>query len=114
MRYSASAKCYTNSERAETFRSRPSLWAENRDHRAWSTGLVSGVAYAPRISVARSASSADDAPVAQLVAAIGLRSAGPEVAKETVNPTHWMAWLFIFLSLALIGEIASRRLRGAR
>ncbi|MDP9205803.1 MAG: hypothetical protein M3P12_10155, partial [Gemmatimonadota bacterium] len=85
-----------------------------RDHRALWTGLVGSVAYAPRISVARSASSVDDAPVAQLVAAIGPRSVGSGVAKETVNPTHWMAWLFILLSLALVAEVASRRLRGAR
>lgn len=85
-----------------------------RDHRAWWTGLVSGVAYARRTSPGGRAPTADDAPVARLVAAIGPRTAGPGVARQRVNPTHWMAWLFMFLSFALIAEVASRRLRGAR
>ena len=85
-----------------------------RDHRVWWTGLVSGVAYALRSSAGGNAVPTDDAPVARLVAAIGPRTAGQGVARQRVNPTHWMAWLFIFLSLALIAEVASRRLRGAR
>lgn len=85
-----------------------------RDHRAWWTGLVSSVAHSARLTVPGGALSADNAPIAQLVAAIGPRSGGSGVAKVTVSPTHWMAWLFILLSLALIAEVASRRLRGAR
>lgn len=85
-----------------------------RDHRAWWTGLVSSVAFSTRKTGRGPVVSADDAPVAQLVAAIGPRSGRLGVAKVTVNPTHWMAWLFILLSLALIAEVASRRLRGAR
>jgi len=85
-----------------------------RDHRAWWTGLVSSVAHSVRTPRPGPALSADDAPVAQLVAALGERSRRSGVAKVTVNPTHWMLWLFILLSLALIAEVASRRLRGAR
>ena len=85
-----------------------------RDHRGWWTGLVSGVAYARRTPLGGSARPVDDAPVARLVAAIGPRSAGAGVAQQRVNPAHWMAWLFILLSFALIAEVASRRLRGAR
>ena len=85
-----------------------------RDHRGWLTGLVSSVAYARRTPLVRPLLPADDAPVAQLVASIGPRSAGSGVARQTVNPTHWLAWLFTLLSLALIVEVASRRLRGAR
>lgn len=84
-----------------------------RDHRAWWAGLVSSVAYAPRKAV-RPGFLADDAPMAQLAAAIGPRSTGSAVAEGAVNPTHWMAWLFILLLLALLAEVASRRLRGAR
>jgi hypothetical protein len=85
-----------------------------RDHRAWWTGMVSSVAYAPRSRLAGAATSPDDAPVAGLVAAIGPRTVGSGVAEEAVNPTHWMTWLFTLLSLALIAEVASRRLRGTR
>jgi hypothetical protein len=85
-----------------------------RDHRVWWTGLVSSVAYARRTSPSGRVFASDDAPVARLVAAIGPRTAGPGVAKNAVNPTHWLVWLFILLSFALIAEVASRRLRGAR
>ena len=85
-----------------------------RDHRVWWTGLVSGVGYARRIPVAKTSYSGDDAPVAHLVSAIGPRSLAPGVANERVNPTHWMTWLSIFFAVALIAEVASRRLRGAR
>jgi hypothetical protein len=83
------------------------------DHRAWWTGLVSSVAYAPHMSIAGRTASADDAPVAELVAALGQRAAEATVANQTVNRSHWMTWLFIILSLALLLEVASRRLRGA-
>lgn len=83
------------------------------DHRAWWTSLVSSVAYAPRTSIAPGTLTTDDAPVAELVAALGPRVAGPTVASDAVNRSHWMVWLFIILSLALLLEVASRRLRGA-
>jgi hypothetical protein len=84
-----------------------------RDHRAWWTGLVSSVAYAPHTSIAGRAVTPDDAPVAELVAALGPRAVDATVANRAVDRSHWMVWLFIILSLALLLEVASRRLRGA-
>jgi len=83
-----------------------------RDHRAWWTGLVSNVAYAPRTSIAGRTIATDDAPVAELVAALG-RATDTTVANQAVNRSHWMVWLFIIVSLSLLLEVASRRLRGA-
>jgi len=85
-----------------------------RDHRGWWTELVSNVAYAPRVALPTLASEVDDAPVADLVSALGPPSARADVARGGLNPSHWMGWLFALLSLALIMETASRRLRGAK
>ncbi len=85
-----------------------------RDHRVWWTGLVSSVAYAPRVPRALDATTVDEAPMASLVAAIGLGTSAGAMANAARNSSHWMAWLFLLLSFALIGEVASRRLRGAR
>ena len=80
-----------------------------RDHRLWWTSLVSSVAYAPRILHATPAT--DEAPMIGLVAAIG--SAGTAAASNLSGTTsEWSVWLFVFLTLALTGEITSRRLRG--
>lgn len=86
-----------------------------RDHRAWWNGLLSSVAYASRIPLAREASVApDDAPLASLVAAVGPAASGTSLVKHSVNQTDLARWIFVLLSFALIAEIASRRLRGAR
>jgi hypothetical protein len=84
-----------------------------RDHRAWWTGLVSSVAYAVRQPRTVAATTADDAPAASLVAAIGPGAPAGAMANTVRNPAHWTAWLFLLLCLGLIGEVASRRLRGA-
>lgn len=84
-----------------------------REHRLWWTGVVSSVAYAPRRSGANAFRRSDDAPVAELVAAIGPRTNETTVANRAINRSHWMIWLFIILSLSLIAEVASRRLRSA-
>ena len=84
------------------------------DHRAWWTGLVSSVAYAPRVPITQKTVTTDDAPVADLVAAIGPARAETSVANIGPNPAHLTAWLFALLSLLLLGEVASRRLRGTR
>jgi hypothetical protein len=87
------------------------------DHRAWWTTLVSSVAYAPRIPIAPkivTTDEADDAPVADLVAAIGPAGAQAGGANIGRNPADLTAWLFTVLSLLLLGEVASRRLRGTR
>ena len=55
----------------------------------------------------------DEAPIAGLVASIGpsaLAGATPSLAGA---PSDWMVWLFALLALGFIGEVASRRLRGA-
>ncbi|MFL5640179.1 MAG: hypothetical protein ACJ78M_12470 [Gemmatimonadaceae bacterium] len=81
-----------------------------RDHRIWWTGLVSSVAYAPRIT--RSAPASDDAPLANLVAALGASAPGSQRSGPVTEST-WSFWLFVLFTTGLIGEIVSRRLRGA-
>ena len=86
-----------------------------RDHRRWWTGLLSDVAYAPRIprSTNTGVTNGDDpAPVADLIARIGPAATGNRSAPER-SSQDWMAVLFALALLALIGEVASRRLRGA-
>jgi hypothetical protein len=82
------------------------------EHRAWWTRAVASVAYAPVIT--HSAGSSDDAPVARLIAALGPPSAsrGATVASAAGSISLWL--LFAILSLSLLGEWASRRLRGSR
>jgi hypothetical protein len=82
------------------------------DHRRWWTGLVSSAAYASRIGRATTATAADEAPVVGLVAAIGSARTGA-ASNLSGQTSDWTAWLFALLALALIGEITSRRLRGA-
>lgn len=84
-----------------------------RDHRIWWTGLVSNVAYAPRVQLASAASSTDEAPMIGLVAAIG--PSAPRGAGSNLSATgsDWIVWLSVLLALGLTGELASRRLRGA-
>jgi hypothetical protein len=84
-----------------------------RDHRVWWTGLVSSVAYAPRGPHAMTTAPTDEAPMVGLVAAIGPSVSTAGMSNVAANPSDWTAWLFVLLTLALIGEVASRRLRGA-
>jgi hypothetical protein len=85
-----------------------------RDHRVWWTRLVSNVAYAPRVPRATAAAeSTDEAPTIGLVAAIGPRASTGATANLSTNTSDLNAWLFVLLALALIGEVTSRRLRGA-
>jgi hypothetical protein len=83
-----------------------------RDHRVWWTGLVSSVAYAPRVPRAVAAT-VDEAPMASLVEAIGPRVDESRGANLTKSSQPWVVLLFILLSLAVLGEVASRRTRGA-
>ncbi|MFN2604208.1 MAG: hypothetical protein ABR582_15820 [Gemmatimonadaceae bacterium] len=84
-----------------------------RDHRMWWSGLLSSVAYAPRVPRTVETQQ-DEAPFASLVASIGPRSGQEVGANLGTSRSRWMVWLFIFLATALISEIASRRSRGAR
>jgi hypothetical protein len=82
-----------------------------RDHRIWWSGLVSSVAYAPRVPVTASVAPANEAPILGLVAAIGPHGSAAAMLAE--GQSNWPVWLFLALALALVGEVASRRLRGA-
>ena len=84
-----------------------------RDHRVWWTALVSSVAHAPRVISEPVTARVDGAPMAGLVASIGPATSGRAIENLSATPSDWIAWLFVLLSLALIGEIMLRRLRGA-
>jgi hypothetical protein len=81
-------------------------------HREWWTRSVASVAYAPVLK--GSAKAFDDAPVARLVESIGPASQqqGPGLASAAGSISLW--WLFAILTMSLLGEWASRRLRGSR
>lgn len=83
------------------------------DHRAWWTRAVAGIAYAPRI--ARSVPEPTDAaPVAGLIAALGEPSPRQASSLASAAGSVSLWWLFALLSLSLIAELTSRRMRGAR
>ena len=84
-----------------------------RDHRVWWTGLVSNVAYAPRVPRAATSAPTDEAPMVGLVAAIGPSVPTRAMSSLGGNPSDWTTWLFVLLALGLVGEVASRRLRGS-
>ena len=84
-----------------------------RDHREWWTGLVSNVAYAPRVPRVTTTTSTDEAPLVGLVDAIGPATPVGGMSNLTGRASDWIAWLFVLLALALVGEVASRRLRGS-
>ena len=85
-----------------------------RDHRQLWTGLVSRVAYAPRAPRPAAATSDDQAPLLDLVAALGPRAQSRTAVNLAGGQSGTMLFLFSLLALALIGEVVSRRLRGAR
>jgi hypothetical protein len=88
-------------------------------HRRLWTDLVSNVAYAPRLARANGNTSArlipaaDFAPLADLAASIGPRMTSNASLVGERSRSSWTLVLFTILTLALLGEIASRRLRGA-
>jgi hypothetical protein len=84
-----------------------------RDHRLWWTRLMSNVAYAPRIPRATSTVSTDEAPMIGLVGAIGASRSSGAMLNFPGTQSDWVAWLFALMALGLVGEVASRRLRGA-
>ena len=89
------------------------------EHRRLWTRLVSDVAYAPRVRRVTGASGNtamlrdDAAPMAELTASVGLRSSGNASAITRSGRIDWTVLLFVILSLTLMGEVASRRFRGA-
>jgi hypothetical protein len=84
-----------------------------RDHRLWWTSLVSSVAYAQRVPTVDAPASTDEAPTISLVAAIGPSTSASGMLNLPGNRSDLVAWLFVLLALGLVGEVASRRLRGA-
>lgn len=81
-------------------------------HRNWWSALVSSVAYRAALPLTREAPD-DDAPRARLVEALGPAS---RVTDAMTTRTRWVpspALLFGLLSVLLLAELASRRLRGA-
>lgn len=78
-------------------------------HRAWWSRMVGTVAATPVPSTAESAS-AEAAPLARLVDALGPPAS---VAPAPSTARRLPAWLFPALLLSLLGEWASRRWRGA-
>ena len=84
------------------------------EHRAWWTRAASSVAYAPVVANSAQSADKDDAPLASLVADLGPPSSvnGPSLASAAAGVPLW--WLFIGLAACLLGEWASRRLRGVR
>ena len=98
----------------ETWRWRMSGGDESaNDHRAWWTRAASSVAYAPVVRSVANVES-DDAPMASLVEDLGPPSSvgGPSLASTAATVPIW--WLFIALATCLLGEWASRRLRGVK
>ena len=91
--------------------------AVTKHRRLW-TRLVSDVAYAPRVRGVTDASANpalrdDVAPMAELTASVRLRFSGNASAITRRGRINWTVLLFVILSLTLLGEVASRRFRGA-
>lgn len=81
-------------------------------HRDWWTDLVAAAARLPA-AAPRPADVDDPAPVAALVRAIGPAAATDPPAVVHQDPRRWLGWLAALGLASLLGEWASRRLRGA-
>jgi hypothetical protein len=83
-------------------------------HRAWWTRAVASVAYAGITAPAPAAEQLSAAPVAHLVESLGVPTPVPQqsLASATGAISLWL--LFGLLAASLLGEWASRRLRGMR
>ncbi len=84
-----------------------------RDHRQLWTAMVSRVAYAARAPRPGFIATEDQAPVIGLVAALGPNALSRPTTNLSGGQSEVMALLYALLGIALIGEVASRRLRGA-
>lgn len=80
-------------------------------HREWWSRLISSVAYAPTVRSA--GGTADNAPNARLIEALGAPSP-PSASLATAAGSISLWLLFAILSISLLAEWASRRLRGLR
>jgi hypothetical protein len=86
--------------------------ASPQEHRAWWTDAVANVAYASRPSV--SSTKMDNAPVANLIGALGPASSPQHADLSPASGPIPLWLLFALLSLTLLAEWSSRRLRGVR
>lgn len=97
----------------DTWRWRMSASIGAQDHREWWSSLVASVARAPLAPRELDSSTPlNDAPFARTVASLGPPS-GTSSASSTV-PAASNAWIAAFFFMLLLGELASRRLRGVR
>jgi hypothetical protein len=81
-------------------------------HRSWWSALVSSVAYRAAVPLAQDAPD-DDAPLARLVEALGPSSPTTNALRTETRWAPSPALLFALVSVLLLAELASRRLRGA-
>lgn len=82
------------------------------EHRAWLARVIAAVAYAPRVAALHD-SSADPAPLADMVDRVGPRTAQPDAASPFTREVP-SSILFGILLVSLLLELTSRRLRGAK
>ena len=83
-----------------------------RRQREWWTELVSSVAHSPRIARGPTVTNTDEAPFVHLAAAIGRGSGTRNALTQPGRVSEWMIWVFALLTITLVGEVMSRRLRG--
>ena len=82
------------------------------EHRAWLARVIAAVAYAPHVAGPYD-SSADPAPLADMVDRIGPRTPQPDAASPFTREVP-SSILFGILLVSLLLELTSRRLRGAK
>jgi hypothetical protein len=80
-------------------------------HRDWWSAVVGSAAYRAALPVARA--DVEPAPLAALVQALGPASPPPPRAGGPAPARSVRGWMLAALFLALLAELASRRLRGA-
>jgi hypothetical protein len=88
------------------------------EHRRWWSAAVGSVAHAPvlvRLDASVGSAAPDPAPRAAVVAALGAPRTDEARNAVPARPSRWPdSLLFATALVALLGEWASRRLRGAR
>ena len=82
------------------------------EHRAWLAHVIAAVAYAPHVTAPYD-SSADPAPLADMVDRLGPRTTQPDAASPFTREVP-SSILFGILLVSLLLELTSRRLRGAK
>jgi hypothetical protein len=83
-------------------------------HREWWSRLVAAVAYAPLVPRTSAPSAVDETPLASLIGALGPAAPFDEQLAPRTDGARITWMLFGLVVASLLGEWASRRLRGAR